>query len=134
MRGSTLRRHGRWQAVFGALAVAACASGSGGREAGNPFGQDAADRQEIEIRVINLNFSDATVWALVQDGRRERLGIVSGKSDAEFVMSWPFSEDLRIEFDLLAGMRCYTERMRVDPGDLLELQISAQPTAADNCR
>jgi hypothetical protein len=111
----------------------ACASGSG-TGAGNPFSQDAAERKEIEIRVINLNFNDATVWALIQDGRRKRLGIVTGKREEVFVLPWTLSEDLRLEFDLLASDRCYTERMRVDPGDLLELQIPAETSQSAWCR
>ena len=99
----------------------------------NPFSQDRADRGEIEIRIINLNFSDATVWALIQDGRRRRLGIVSGKREETFVVPWTISETLRLEYDLLAGDRCFTERMLVDPGDMLELQIAATPSEADNC-
>lgn len=120
-------------AVVLSIAASACASGSG-TGAANPFSPDAAERKQIEIRVINLNFSDATVWALIQDGRRQRLGIVTGKREEVFVLPWTLSEDLRIEFDLLASDRCYTERMRVDPGDLLELQIPAQTADSAWCR
>ena len=65
------------------LGFAACASGSS--SSGDPFSQDPAERGEIEIKVVNLNFSDATVWALVGGGGgRQRLGTVSGKGDANF--------------------------------------------------
>jgi len=124
------RRAGAALAV--AALLAACATGGGG-PGQNPFSQDLAERGEIEIRIINLNFNDATVWALIQDGRRQRLGIVAGKREDNFVLPWTMSEDLRLEYDFLAGSRCYTERMRVDPGDRLELQIPSATTASDRC-
>jgi len=133
MRVRQLRPDGWRLAVALSIVVSACASGSGSG-AGNPFSQDPAERKEIQIRVINLNFSDATVWALIQDGRRQRLGIVTGKREEVFVLPWTLSEDLRLEFDLLASDRCLTERMRVDPGDLLELQIPAQTADSAWCR
>jgi hypothetical protein len=113
------------------LGLAACASGSGG---GSPFGDDLAERGEIEIKVVNLNFRDATVWALIGGSGRQRLGTVTGKGDEIFTLPWTFSEPLRIEFDLLAGPRCYTESLVVDPGDLLELQIASNAAADPSCR
>lgn len=104
------------------LAAAACATGT--PTAGNPYSQDAADRQEVRIEVQNRNFADATVWALVRDGRRQRLGVVTGKSDSVFTIPWSFSEPLRLQFDLVAGPRCTTENLPVDPGDSIELQIA----------
>ncbi len=127
------RRNG-WRAFLAAivLGLAACASGSS--SSGDPFSQDPAERGEIEIKVINMNFSDATVWALVNEGRRQRLGIVTGKREEIFTLPWTFSERLRIEFDLVAGPRCYTESLVVDPGDLLELQIASNAAADPSCR
>ena len=114
------------------LGLTACASGSSG--GGNPFSQDLAERGEIDIKVLNLNFSDATVWALINEGRRQRLGIVTGKTEEIFTLPWTFSEPLRIEFDLVAGPRCYTESLVVNPGDLLELQIASNAAADPSCR
>jgi hypothetical protein len=105
------------------LAMTACASG-GPRSSGTPFSQDLAERNEIKITIQNNNFSDATVWTLVRDGRRQRLGMVTGKSEAAFTLPWRFSEPLRLQFDLVAGPRCTTENLSVDPGDTLELQIA----------
>jgi hypothetical protein len=113
------------------LGLTGCASGGSG---GEPFGQDLAERGEIEIKVVNMNFSDATVWALVNEGSRRRLGIVTGKREEIFTLPWTFSERLRIEFDLVAGPRCYTESLVVDPGDLLELQIASNAAADPSCR
>ena len=84
--------------------------------------------------VINLNFSDATVWALIQDAGRQRLGIVTGMREEIFVLDWPHTASLRIEFDLMAGPRCYTESLIVDPGDLLELQIASNVATDPACR
>lgn len=117
----------------GLLALAGCAGGQGARPA-DPFSQNLADRQEIQIQVRNFNFSDATVWALVRDGRRIRLGVVTGKSDEVFTLSWKFSEPMRMEFDLLADVRCVTEELVVDPGDILEMQISVDPASDSRCR
>jgi len=106
-----------------ALATAGCASGNP-QSAGSPFSQDLAERREIKISVQNNNFSDATLWTLVRDGRRQRLGQVTGKSEAVFTVPWNFSEPMRIEFDLVAGPRCTTENLDVDPGDTLEMIIA----------
>jgi len=114
--------------VLGLLAVAGCASAKTAGD-GDPFSQELAERNEVQINVMNFNFADATVWALVRDGRRTRLGVVIGKTDATFTMPWTFSEPMRLEFDLLADVRCITEQITVDPGDILELQISVDPAS-----
>ncbi len=108
--------------------MGACASAAGG----DPFSESAAE-QQIQIKVINLNFQDATIWALIGGGRRQRLGMVSGKREAEFTIPWRFSEPLRLEFDLVAGPRCVTEDLTVDPGDLLELQIATDFYSTPGC-
>ncbi len=123
-------------ALTGALlATAACASGGGPQRSGSPFGEDLRERNEVRIHIQNHNFSDATVWTLVRDGRRNRLGMVTGKTDAVFTVPWTFSEPLRIEFDLVAGPRCTTENLSVDPGDTLEMQIAVDiAMMSDWCR
>lgn len=113
------------------LGLAACASGGRG---GSPFSQDLAERGEIEIKVVNMNFNDATVWAVVSEGMRQRLGNVTGKREEVFTLPWTFSERLRIEFDLVAGPRCYSESLVVNPGDLLELQIASNVSTDPSCR
>jgi hypothetical protein len=131
-----LPRRGLACALAGAallLAVTACAS-RGKPTSGSPFGQGQAERNEIQIHVMNLNFNDATVWALVRDVRRERLGVATGKSEATFTMPWTFSDELRLEFDLIGGVRCFTEAISVDPGDALEMQISVDPSQDPQCR
>jgi hypothetical protein len=123
-------------ALAGALlATAGCASGGGPRRSGSPFSDDPRERKEVSIHIENHNFSDATVWTLVRDGRRQRLGMVTGKSVADFTVPWTFSEPLRIQFDLVAGPRCTTENLVVDPGDTLEMQIAVDlAMMSDWCR
>lgn len=119
-------------ALAGLLIIAGCAHGR--TSDGNLFSQDMAERNEVQIQVMNFNFSDATVWLLVRDARRMRLGYVTGKSDAVFTVPWTFSEPVRLEFDLVADVRCITEEIMVDPGDILELQISIDPSSDPQCR
>ena len=104
------------------LLVTACATG--GKKSGNPFATSAGE-QQIHIRVQNNNFYDATIWAVVRGARHSKLGTVVGKQDADFTMQWSFSEPLQLEIDLLTGnQRCRTDPLTVDPGDILELQIT----------
>ncbi len=118
----TSRAH-RLTVIGAVVAASACASGPSQRTA-TPFSEDLRERQEVRISIQNRNFSDVTLWTLVRDGRRQRLGTVTGKSDAVFTLPWRFSEPMRLEFDLLAGPRCVTDNLDVDPGDTLELQIA----------
>lgn len=122
----------RCLALAALLASSGCAS-SGTRPVGDPFNADPGARQEVQLRVRNFNFADATVWVMAREGRRQRLGVVTGKTDAVFTVPWAFSEPMQVEFDLLAGVRCVTESMTVDPGDLLELQISVDPDSDARC-
>jgi hypothetical protein len=104
------------------LLTAACATG--GKSPSDPFRRSAGE-QEIHIKILNQNFYDATIWAVVRGARQSRLGVVVGKQNAEFTMPWTFSEPLQLEIDLLTGnMRCRTDPLTVDPGDILELQIT----------
>lgn len=115
------------------LATAACAGAPS--RAANPYSNDLAERQEIRVQIQNHNFSDATIYSIEREGHRKRLGIVTGKSDSVFTLPWKTSEPLRFEFELLAGPRCTTEAMSVDPGDTLELQISTDSGQMSNwCR
>lgn len=117
------------------LAAGSCAgSRTVERGAANPFSQRLEERGEVRIQVRNFNFSDATVWVLEREGKRTRLGIITGKTDATFTVPWTFSSPMRVEFDLLASVRCTTESIMVDPGDVLELQISVDPTSDPQCR
>ncbi len=83
--------------------------------------QRPAQQQEITIEVHNDNFNDATVYA-IRPGLRLRLGFVGGLGKDSFTFRWP-QGNLRIEIDLLANGRYYTQVMDVDQGDELQLTI-----------
>lgn len=113
------------------LLLSGCAAG--GQGSVNPF-LNGGDRQ-IHIKVLNQNYYDATIWAVVRGARQHRLGVVAGKMDEEFTMSWKSSEPLQFEIDLLTGStRCLTDPLMVDPGDILELQIAADFGQMRGCR
>ena len=124
----TLRRS---LAALLVLGLSACATAAGDPQ--DPF-DGAAGEDQIRIEVENFNFADATVWALVQGGRRIRLGTVTGKSDSVFTLPWRFSVPLRMEIDQVAGERCVTEEIPVDPGDILLLRIEPVFTDTRGCR
>ena len=67
-------------------------------------------------------FMDATVYG-VTDGGRRRLGRVTGKREMVFTMPLRTPSRMYLEIDIMAGPRCETERLIVDPGDQLELII-----------
>ena len=104
------------------LGVAAFFAGcsTGGLES-NPFtgGQGG---QEVKVYITNLAFMDATVYG-VTDGGRRRLGRVTGKREMVFTMPLRTPSRMYLEIDIMAGPRCETERLIVDPGDQLELII-----------
>ncbi|MEZ4415843.1 MAG: hypothetical protein R3E10_08805 [Gemmatimonadota bacterium] len=91
------------------------------------------ETRDIRIDVLNLNFSDATLWAL-RGGERIRLGIVRGKQEESFELSWPVSLPLRVEMDFLAGPRCVTGQLSVDPGDVIYLELHEDPAREFICR
>ncbi len=101
------------------IGLTACASSAPG---GSPFAQERDVR--IRLHVTNLNFADARLYAH-RSSQRIPLGSVQGKGERTFTLDWPMSLPLRVEIDLLAGGRCVTNQLSVDPGDVIELQISS---------
>ena len=117
-------------ALFGAvLLLTSCLTAPTQR---SPFSGGGA-REEIRIEVLNLNFNDATLWA-IGDGRRRRLGVVIGKQDATFTIPWRITQTLAIEIDLLAGVRCTTRELTTSPGDIIEVQIDLELRRSEFCR
>jgi len=116
-----------------ALSLSACAGGAGGPAPGDPFSAASDGPRTVSIHVRNLNFSQATLWA-VSRGGRQRLGVVGGKEDAVYRIPWTFPQPMEIEINLLAGPRCTTEALEVDPGDVLELQIEMDLSRQQGCR
>jgi hypothetical protein len=119
--------------VLTLLTVAVACATQGQRLDSEPFTTSTERPDSVLLEVQNLNFSDARLYA-IRDGRRMTLGRVGGKQDARFTIPWRFSQELRIEINLLAGPTCVTERLQVDRGDILELQISGVFSQSTFCQ
>jgi hypothetical protein len=87
----------------------------------------------IRVYVTNRNFMDATIWA-VSTGTRKKLGVVTGKRDAVFTVPWDIPTALWLEIDMLAGDRCTTEALQVDPGDDIEVVVDVDMNGSPLCR
>ncbi len=127
-----MNAHGRSGAI---LLLAFLLSGCGSAPPPSrpqPFSGDSGRATSVRLIVQNRNFSDARLYAL-RRGKRTSLGVVGGLQDAEFTLDWVLPEPLQIEIDMLAGPRCATEEMQVDPGDILELQIDAVFSRSSAC-
>jgi len=105
-------------AIVSGLVLGGCQTG---RDLSNPFSGRQAD-DKLTIYVTNLAFMDATLYA-VTTGTRHKLGRVTGKREAVYTMPLPFPTMMHIEIDMMAGPKCFTERLTVDPGDELELIV-----------
>lgn len=126
----TLLRVTLYVTLFSLLPLAGC-SGAG-RAPGTAFASEGR-ANSIRVYVTNRNFMDATVWA-VSAGSRRRLGIVTGKREGVFTVPWEFSTELWLEIDMLAGRRCVTESLPVNPGDDLEVIIDVDMNGSPMCR
>lgn len=113
------------------LVLGAC--GGMGGTVDDPFA-DFGDRNLFRIYVQNDNFYDARLYAIASGGVRQSLGFVGGKTDHVFTVPWSFSNELRIEINMVAGPTCVTEPITVDPGDELRLQIMSAIGSNDFCR
>ena len=111
------------------LLAGACAARAG---EGNPAITPGLEDQ-IEIRIINNNFSDARMYAVHPQGR-EYIGVLTGKTEANYILDWDLSQTLAIEISLLAGGTCTTEELIVDPGEALFLSIDSTLATMANCR
>ena len=115
-------------AAVTALGVACAARAGEGNPAITPGLED-----QIEIRIINNNFSDARMYA-VRPGAREYIGLLTGKTEANYTLDWDIPQTLSIEISLLAGGTCTTEELIVDPGEALFLSIDSTLATMRNCR
>ena len=126
------RRLGTAAVLLLCAGLVACAGTTGVAE--DPYAFTSTNRPpKIRLIVQNLNFSDARLFALQPSGRVP-IGQVGGKQDAEFELDWPMSAYLSIEIDMIAGPRCVTQEMQVDPGDILDLQIASVFSQTRGCR
>lgn len=77
----------------------------------------------VTFHVENLNFYDATVYAVWRSDRR-RLGVVNGNSRQSFTANWN-GPDVTLEIELLAGRRYRSDTIGISPGDEVVLEIPA---------
>lgn len=117
--------------ALSAVALTACSSTASPGTV-TPFTDAVADRS-VEIIVDNRNWSDARLYAIRRGGRTQ-LGVVGGKAQRTFTIDWPIPETMQIEISMLAGPRCYTDTLPVDPGDVLDLQIAVVFNQTSACR
>jgi hypothetical protein len=116
-------------AVLGAVVIASAACLAQGRTIGpDPFRGTPAGSSggpsEIDVRVRNSNFNEATIYT-IRFGSRRRLGRVQGATDADFKVPWPIAGQLRFEVDLLASRGCSTRNVVVEPGQTVLLTIDS---------
>ena len=109
------------RSVVTVAAIALLVGCAGTGRGSDPF-SDRSRETEVKIFITNLAFSDVTLYGIINGGRH-RLGRVTGKRDFVFTVPMRMSSEFQIELDFLAGPKCYTERMREDPGDHLDLTI-----------
>lgn len=90
---------------------------------GSPDDPQPLRNREVTILVINQNFLDASLYALWNNGRRFRIGAVTGNTEKEFTLRWE-ATSLQIQIRLLSVEGSYlTDPMSVYEGDYLELVV-----------
>jgi len=100
--------------VILAAALLSFASCGGGRVV-NPFTGTVTGgvEQPIRIEVQNLNFNDATVYAM-RSTQAIRLGRVTGKTDQEFRIEWNVAQSIAFRVDVVGGRSCRTGEVIVE--------------------
>ena len=108
------------------LAAAGC-----GTKSRSPFtGPAERGSEQIQVRIENHNFNDATVHAL-RGGERIRLGTATGKTDEDFRVRWNSTFLIEFEISLVGGGSCRVRSMTVDPGDRVWVRIPNQIYGSD---
>lgn len=90
----------------------------------NPFDGTVLGGVEDEVRVEvqNLNFNDASVWAL-RSSQRIRVGRVTGKTDVSFTVRWNTAQPIAFEVDVVGGRSCRTGSIPVEAASRVWLSI-----------
>lgn len=111
--------------VFASLVLAAVACSRGATPE-----DDVQPRSETALRVENQSFLDMTIY-VVRSGVRTRIGVAPGLSTRVFLLAPHVvgaGTDLQFLADPIGGSRTpISERIFVNPGDVIELRIPAQP-------
>ncbi|MDT8341161.1 MAG: hypothetical protein RQ751_06585 [Longimicrobiales bacterium] len=110
--------------VAALVAFAGCASGGRSASTSGP---------PIVIEVVNNHFQDATVIAF-RETERERLGIVTGKTERSFAVPWGPNLFLRLEVNFIGGGACATQRIQMDPGQRYVLELQPDIRVNAECR
>ena len=102
-----------WWAFVAPIVVLASACASG--QSRNPFEGEAGTVRgdRIRVEVQNLNFNDATVYAL-RSSQRIRVGRVTGKTDQSFTIDWDTAQPIAFQIDIVSGRGCRTGVVTVD--------------------
>ena len=112
-------------AVSSIIVAAACATG--GSRGVDP------DAPPIVLEVRNNNFQDATIF-FARDGERQRLGIVTGKTDQTFAIPWGPNMILILEANFIGGGYCSTGEIQMEPGQRFVLQLQPDLRVNIDCR
>jgi hypothetical protein len=105
---------------LGALSLLASCALLGHKSKDEP--EEPRKPTQITLHVENQNFYDATIYAMASGGERQRLGNVTGNSQATFTFRW-LHDELRVVIQLLAGRSGVTQTIPTNPGDTLNLVI-----------
>ena len=87
-------------------------------------GEEGGEEETIVVRIDNQNFYDATVYLRWQSDRR-RLGVVVGHTRRTFTTRLR-APTVQIEVQLLAGGGLVGDRVSVGPGDVVDVEVTAQ--------
>lgn len=90
------------------------------RSTSSPFDSGGPGRVTLEVQ--NDNWQQVSLRVDTRAGQIY-LGRVEGETRETFVFSLDVAQEIAIQVDVLAGGRCLTRRITVDPGDVLDLQI-----------
>lgn len=86
----------------------------------DPFA--SASERRVLVYVQNRHVEDVNV-AVVAAGRRESLGLIGGRSQRQFSVSWPRAENIQFQIEPFAGRRHTVGGGVVRPGDRVELYV-----------
>lgn len=107
--------------MLSALLAVGCSTG----RTLNPFDRSEPTggiEERIRIEVQNLNFNDATVWAL-RSSQRIRVGRVTGKTDQTFRIDWNVAAPISFQVDVVGSRTCRTGAVAVEANSRVWLSI-----------
>lgn len=122
--GYTARHHRRAMSLrdvvmsFAIVSTTACSAGH--KATPQPFALP-----QIYVQARNAGSEEITLYAL-SDGRRHRVGSVNGGGTTRYTLEWRTSQMLQFELHRSAGSSCYTRKLRVEPGEGVEVWMEAR--------